>query len=179
VWRPYKQKYIDAIEGVQRRATKQVTGLKEMNYIDRLKYLDLPTLTYRRDRGDMIEVYKLLHSKYDEDLPVLLKKRDIHMARTGQRGHNLMLLKQRANKKLRQHSFSLRVTDLWNSLPDKVVNAPSVNSFKNRLDKCWKNQEARFNYKVAIDRKSTLFITDDENIEQSIEEEHLLRTDIS
>ena len=27
---------------------------------------------------------------------------------------------------------------MWNSLPESVVSAPSLNSFKNRLDKFWK-----------------------------------------
>jgi hypothetical protein len=35
---------------------------------------------------------------------------------------------------LRQHFFTSRVTDSWNSLPDAVVEAQSLNSFKNRLD---------------------------------------------
>ena len=39
--------------------------------------------------------------------------------------------------------FSLGVVDLWNSLPESVVSAPSLNSFKNRLDKFWK--EYKFN----------------------------------
>ena len=33
------------------------------------------------------------------------------------------------------------VSDLslpWNSLPESIVTAPSLNSFKNRLDKHWK-----------------------------------------
>ena len=40
--------------------------LKKMHYFDRLKQLNLPTLTYRRSRGDMIETYKLLAWKYDQ-----------------------------------------------------------------------------------------------------------------
>jgi len=35
----------------------------------------------------------------------------------------------------------------WNSLPAvHGVKAPSVDAFKNRLDKFWFNQEVRFNY---------------------------------
>ena len=45
---------------------------KKMHYPDRLKQLNLPTLTYRRSRGDMIKTYKLLIGKYD--LPVALPK---------------------------------------------------------------------------------------------------------
>ena len=50
------KKYKDALENVQRRATKQINGMSDMSYPDRL---------YRRIRGDMIEIYLLLHGKYD------------------------------------------------------------------------------------------------------------------
>jgi hypothetical protein len=48
VWHPNLKKDITLIENVQRRATKQVTGLKDISYEDRLKRLKLPTLLYRR-----------------------------------------------------------------------------------------------------------------------------------
>ena len=60
IWSPYKQKYKDALENVQRRATKLINGMSEMSYPDRLRKLKLPTLAYRRIRGDMIELYKLI-----------------------------------------------------------------------------------------------------------------------
>lgn len=65
VWQPYKRMHIDAIEGVQRRATKQVIGLRNLEYPERLRRLDLPTLAFRHLRGDMVEVYKILHKAYD------------------------------------------------------------------------------------------------------------------
>jgi len=51
---------------------------------------------------------------------------------------------------LRKFSFSTRVRTLWNSLPDTVVKAESVNSFKTRLDRFWDDQELKFNWKVDI-----------------------------
>jgi hypothetical protein len=51
---------IEKIGNVQRRATKQVPTLKNMEYNERLKKLKMPTLKYRRMRGDMIEVFKSL-----------------------------------------------------------------------------------------------------------------------
>ena len=57
---------IRAIENVQRRATKQIPSIREQSYEQRLGYLDLPTLRYRRQRGDMIETYKILTNKYDQ-----------------------------------------------------------------------------------------------------------------
>ena len=41
---------------VQRRATKLIPGYKELDYKERLIRLKLPTLSYRRLRGDMIEI---------------------------------------------------------------------------------------------------------------------------
>ena len=41
VWSPHYKQDIKLIEGVQRRATKLVTGMKQLNYNDRLKQLGL------------------------------------------------------------------------------------------------------------------------------------------
>ena len=66
------KKLIDDLERVQRRVTKLVRHCKDLCYQDRLKYLQLPTLAYRRARGDMIEVYKILTNKYDEEVNLKL-----------------------------------------------------------------------------------------------------------
>lgn len=60
IWNPYFKKHIDMIENVQRRATKMVPGLADLTYEDRLKRLKLPTLRYKRSRGDIIEANKIL-----------------------------------------------------------------------------------------------------------------------
>ena len=51
MWSLYKQNYKDAIENVQRRAKKQLPGMKDIPYEERLKRLKLPTLAYRRTRA--------------------------------------------------------------------------------------------------------------------------------
>ena len=48
------QKDKKLIEGVQHRATKMIPELKDKDYIDRLKALKLPSMHYRRYRGDVI-----------------------------------------------------------------------------------------------------------------------------
>ena len=58
-WRPHFQKDIDLIEGVQRRATKLISDLKDKSYENRLRILNLTTLETRRLRGDLIEVFKI------------------------------------------------------------------------------------------------------------------------
>ena len=39
-----------------------------------------------------------------------------------------------------QHFFNNQVVNNWSSLPFDVVNAIFINSFKNKLDKCWENR---------------------------------------
>ena len=73
VWAPYRKKHIDKIEQVQKRATKQIPEMKNLNYEERLRKLKLPTLGYRRVRGDMIEMYKIIKGKYDKDVITLVK----------------------------------------------------------------------------------------------------------
>ena len=150
IWSPYKQKYKDVIENVQRRATKQLPGMKNISYEERLQRLKLPTLAYRRTRGDMTEVYKLLHGKYDSDVSNIVKLHKDSDTREGTRGHSLKLFIEHACTNVRKESFSLRVTRLWNDLPEVVVTAPSVNSFKNRLHIHCSTEEFLYNYKAAL-----------------------------
>ena len=127
VWCPYKIVDSKEIEKIQKRATKLVIKLKNKSYIDRLIYLNLPTLKYRRLRGDMIEVFKITHNIYDRtvspDLPL--------NERANTRGNHYKL----QNHTLRKHFFSARIVNIWNSLPTSVVDARTVNAFKARLDK--------------------------------------------
>ena len=56
------------------------------------------------------------------------------------RGHNKRVFKHHATKRSRTESFSQRVVNNWNTLPAYVVNASSLNMFKNKLDEHWKYQ---------------------------------------
>jgi len=51
---------IEAIEKVQKRATKLVISLKKLPYKERLLQLNLHTLKYRRLQGDTIEVMRVI-----------------------------------------------------------------------------------------------------------------------
>ena len=61
VWRPHYQKDIDALEKVQKRATRMVENLKGMDYAERLKSVQLTILETRRIRADLIEVYNIVN----------------------------------------------------------------------------------------------------------------------
>ena len=61
IWGPFYKTDIDMVESVQKRATKLIDTLKDKPYEDRLIALDLPSMTYRRKRGDTILMYKLIN----------------------------------------------------------------------------------------------------------------------
>jgi len=72
VWCPYKKGEIEIIEKAQKRATKLIISLKKLSWVERLKQLQLPTLKYRCLRGDMIDVFKIVHNYYDSEVAVKL-----------------------------------------------------------------------------------------------------------
>ena len=40
--------------------------------------------------------------------------------------------------------YSFRIVDSWNYLPEDIINAPTLNTFKARLDKCWSGRNSKF-----------------------------------
>ena len=95
------EKDAELLESVQRRATKMVPEMKNCDYATRLKKLALPSLSYRRKRGDMIEVYKYTHGLYKVSaLPVEVEEKTT-------RGHNYKLKKNRCSTTRRLKKSSL------------------------------------------------------------------------
>ncbi len=146
VWHPVLKKDIEIVEKVQRRATKLIPSLQNLSYEERLRKLKLPSLVYRRLRGDMVEVYKIVNQKYDPDVANFLPRNQD----TRTRGHKLKLKKAHAHSNLRLKFFSMRVVNTWNDLPEEVVTAPSLQSFERRLDKVWKNHPVLYDYTADI-----------------------------
>ena len=134
VWYPRFKKDVEHIEKVQRRATKLVCSIRDLPYQKRLQVLKLPSLVYRRYRGDMIEVYKFIHGIYTTGHNLLPRA-----PKSALRGHEYKLMKRHCHSQLRANFFSFRVVNLWNRLPCDVIAAPSVNAFKCRFDKHWTN----------------------------------------
>jgi len=131
-WSLYLKKDIECLERVQRAATKMVQGFHRLSYDDRLAQLSLTTLEQRRRRGDLIETYKIVTGRETVDREHFF---NLSACEYNLRGHNLKLSKQRANLDIRKYFFSQRTVNEWNQLPQEVVDAQSVNQFKNRLDK--------------------------------------------
>jgi hypothetical protein len=132
VWYPCLRKHINMVEGVQRRFTKVIVGMSELEYEDRLRKLKLPSLEYRRLRGDMIEVFKIVHGLYDRTSTQNLLT---PFADCSTRGHGLKLTKPFIKNRQYKHFFTNRIISNWNNLPVAAVNADSLNIFKNEIDK--------------------------------------------
>ena len=117
----------------QRRATKMISEVRDLCYEDRLKALDLPSMEYRRRRGDMIQCYKIINGLVRMEAGDLFTR----IPSNNTRGHSQRILRTKAHKATRIKTFSQRTIKSWNSLPSEVINAPSINAFKNRLDEAW------------------------------------------
>ena len=131
VWYPYLIRQSRSIEKVQRRATKAVRGCKELSYAERLRLLNLHSLKGRRIRGDIIQMYKIFNNLDKVNIDTLFTS-SLYDKTRNQEGK---LHVQRCITNKRQHYFINRVTNHWNLLTLKIKRAPSLNMFKNLLDK--------------------------------------------
>ena len=85
----------------------------------------------------MIEVSKLVHNVYDNRVAPSLS----YYKTSVTRGNKFKLQNQSFNHNFRKKFFSARTVNMWNSLPNYVVNVQSIDVFKVRLDKFWAQQE--------------------------------------
>jgi ribonuclease P/MRP protein subunit RPP40 len=117
----------NALERVQRKATKMVVGLKDTPYDSRLSSLNLYPLESRRLRGDLIFTYQLFKLGLHTQLFSFPNT-------TNLRGHERKLFKRRPRTFIRQHFYTCRVVGHWNKLPPSIALAPNLSDFKKALD---------------------------------------------
>ena len=93
--------------------------------------LDLFTgIETKRIRGHQIEVFKMMHGYEWLNKDMFLRIKNDSKTR----GHRLALVKCHSRLDIRKYTFSQRVVTDWHKLPEKCINATSVNMFKNRID---------------------------------------------
>ena len=125
-WAPWTQENCEILERVQKRAVKVVSGLKGQSYEERLRELELASLSDRRGEIDMVQTYKLLN---ESDSEIELRRADTRRATQAAAGRD-NLLKERAGHEFRNRFFTVRVIDEWNNLPDSVKEASKAAVFK-------------------------------------------------
>ena len=101
----WHEKDIQLIDRVQHRATRMVPGLAKLAYKDRLRKLNLPSLAFRRSRGDIIEVFKYMKGNYKDDCSVMLPRHE--HGRIVTRGHGFKLAKRECRSQLRANFFPI------------------------------------------------------------------------
>jgi len=131
VWSPVSVSLINQLESVQRRFTKRLPVLRSLTYDERCARLGINRLELRRLHADLTLCYKIIHG-----LVLLSCDRFFTIVYDHTtRGHSLKLFVPSSRVNCRQHFFSVRVIDVWNSLPEDVVAAQQLSLFVNRL-KC-------------------------------------------
>ena len=117
------------LERVQRRWTKNVSGLENRPYNERLAALNLFSVKGRLIRADLILYWKIFHGQST------IKPEDIFSldVRPGNRGHLFKIATRFASSEAKKRSFSFRQVAVWNALPHEVVASPTLAAFKRNL----------------------------------------------
>ena len=88
----------------------------------------------------MIEVFKIVNGIYDEKVAPTLHFNKSSVTRS----NKFKLHNQTFIHNFRKHFFSACIVNIWNSLPNWVVDEQSVDLFKVRLDRFWAQQEVMY-----------------------------------
>ena len=130
VWAPALKRQSVALERVQRRATKLIPQIKYMTYSQRLKTLKLPSLKFRRLRGDLIQVFKILNGIDNVEIENIFTLAPYSNTRNSL--FKIFINHARTNK--RKFYINNRIAKTWNTLTNLTKTAKSTNTFKNFLE---------------------------------------------
>ena len=108
---------------------RHIKYIAYLPYELRLHHLNLYSLYCRRQRGALIDVYKLVNNfSRVTPQPFFVFTNSIT------RGHNQRIIKQQCRLTSRLNFFTNSVINQWNSLPEYVIESANLNNFKNNLD---------------------------------------------
>jgi len=124
---PQHRKDMELLEWVQRRVTKMVRGLEHLSYEERLRELGLFSLEKRRLQG----AFQYLKGAYRTDGENLFSEACCDRTRS----NGFKLREGRFGLDIRTKFFTIRLMKHWNRLPREIVEDPSPETYKVRLDK--------------------------------------------
>ena len=121
------------VEAVQRKFTKRLRGMSNLDYKERLALLDAETLDLRRLKNDLITVYTILFGLLTIDFNdnFVFKQNG---ATLGSSGHNYCRVESNGRVVARCNYFAVRIITPWNSLPAETIKCNSLASFKRTLN---------------------------------------------
>ena len=138
VWSPWRKMDNLAIEKVQQYFTRAIcrrASIAYNNYSHRLVILGLKSLEYRRIYFDLCMCFNIYYKLVDLDFNNFFSVKTISPYPT--RVHSCQLdlsVKSLKSPAYQRNFFSIRVVKIWNALPETVVTASNIDSFKFRLD---------------------------------------------
>ena len=130
VWNVGYLRDLRRLESLQRRWTREITGMSRTNYEVRLKRIGLYSIVGRLLRIDLIKIWKAFNAEVDVGLSEVFER--ARYERT--RGHRFKLVVPACRSELRRRMFSVRCVSVWNSLPARVAETSSIDGFKKGLD---------------------------------------------
>ena len=140
-WSPWLEKDCEMLEQVQKRCVKMMCDVKGETYEEKLKDAGLQLLRDRRERGDMIETYKVMRgiekveisNWFERAEPQRRTRQNTEISSEGEVVKD-MLKEQKSRVNEKRWYFQSRVVEKWNDLPADIQRAPSLNCFKSRYD---------------------------------------------
>ena len=143
-WSPWLERDVEELEKIQKRLVRSLSDVQGENYEEKLKQAGLTTLKKRRERGDLIETFKVLKGFYKVNRDAWFHRADQRVTREtrssvtvedGETKQNTeVLYKPPANHDIRNNFFTVRIVRSWNELPEEVKSQKTVNGFKTALD---------------------------------------------
>jgi hypothetical protein len=70
------------------------------------------------------------------------------------RGHSKKMKIKTSRLNVRKYTFVVRFVEIWNSLPESVIQAKTVKNFEIGLDEHWKHQECKYDFTANINIRS-------------------------
>jgi len=138
---------VEKVERLHMRATRMVKQFISYWREDILKVINLPTLKYRRLKGDVIQVYNIISAVHDSYSSLHFIMSSVSITR----GNQFKMQLTHIHYNMQKHFFTDRVIDAWNRLPGEVISALNIFLiFKSRLDKFWYIQDLKSDWKVEI-----------------------------